>query len=60
LFLPYTVEDLRAHFVDFDVDGEDPERHLKKWQKRLADAMPGVLQRQTRTDFALDLVTSSI
>jgi hypothetical protein len=38
LFLPYPVDELRLHFVDSDTEGEDPERHLKRWRARLAAA----------------------
>jgi hypothetical protein len=38
LFLPYSADELRLHFVDSDIDGEDPERHLKRWRSRIAAA----------------------
>jgi hypothetical protein len=38
LFLPYSADELRLHFVHSDIDGEDPERHLKRWRSRIAAA----------------------
>jgi hypothetical protein len=38
LFLPYTADDLKQHFVLADLEGEDPERFLKKWRERIAQA----------------------
>ena len=38
VFLPYTPDELRSHFVHSDLKGEDPERHLKAWRSRVAEA----------------------
>lgn len=37
LFVPYTPDELRSHFVHSDLDSEDPERHLKAWRGRITD-----------------------
>lgn len=37
-FLPYTPEELLTHFVPLPDESVDPERHVQKWRKRIADA----------------------
>src|SRR3954452_24800593 len=38
VFLPYSADELRLHFVDSGLEGEDPQRHLRKWRERIAAA----------------------
>jgi hypothetical protein len=38
VFLPYTADELRTHFVHSELKGEDPERHLKAWRTRVEQA----------------------
>jgi hypothetical protein len=48
VFLPYTADELLPHFVLFDPDGENPEKFLTKWHKRIDEAPskdPSWLQR---------------
>jgi hypothetical protein len=38
IYLPFTAESLRGHFVLADEPGTDPDRHTRAWSKRIADA----------------------
>jgi hypothetical protein len=37
-FLPYTADELLPHFVNYDAEGENPEKYLTKWRERIAKA----------------------
>jgi hypothetical protein len=37
-FLPYSARELLDHFLDTGRAGEEPERHLNAWKKRISDA----------------------